>query len=73
MKLVFGLKHWAKKHIHYLHSDEVYKKAFPNNKFSVIYKRKKNLKEMAAPPLYPNPIITLNETFWMQIVSLNVQ
>ena len=28
------------------------KKAFPNNKFSVIYKRKENLKEMVAPSLY---------------------
>ena len=33
-----------RKHIHYLHSDEVLKKAFPNNKFSVIYKRNKTLK-----------------------------
>ena len=34
-----------KKHIHYLYSDEFFKKAFPNKKFSVIYKRNKNLKE----------------------------
>ena len=40
-------------HIHYLHSDEVLKKAFPNNKFFVIYKCNKNLKEMVAPFLYP--------------------
>ena len=33
-----------RKHIQYLHSDEVLKKAFPNNKFSVIYKRNKTLK-----------------------------
>ena len=42
-----------RKHIHYLHSDEALKKAFSNNKFSVIYKRNKNLKEMVAPSLYP--------------------
>ena len=33
-----------RKHIHYLYSGEVLKKAFPNNKFSVIYKRNKTLK-----------------------------
>ena len=38
-----------RKHIHYLYSDEVLKKAFPSNKFSVIYKGNKNLKEMVAP------------------------
>ena len=43
-----------RKKIHYLHLDEVLKKAFPNNKFSVIYKRNKNLKEMVAPSLYTN-------------------
>ena len=46
-----------KKHIHYLHSDEVSKNVFPNKKFSVIYKRNKNLKEMVAPSLYPKPSI----------------
>ena len=34
-----------KKYIHYLHSDEDLKKVFTKNKFSVIYKRNKNLKE----------------------------
>ena len=33
-----------RKHIQYLNSDEVLKKAFPNNKFSVIYERKKKTK-----------------------------
>ena len=46
-----------RKHIPYLHSDEVLKKAFPNNKFSIIYKCKKNLKEMVPPSLYPKPSI----------------
>ena len=49
-----------RKHIHYLHSDEVLKKAFPRNKFSVIYKRNKNLKEMVAPSSYPTPSIKSN-------------
>ena len=49
-----SIKGLIRKHIHYLHSDEVLKNAFPNNKFSVIYKRNKNLKEMVAPSLYPN-------------------
>ena len=40
-----------RKHIHYLHSDEVLKKVFPNNKFSVIYERKKKLKEVVSPSL----------------------
>ena len=31
-----------RKHIHYRHSDEVLKKAFPNEKFSGIYERNKN-------------------------------
>ena len=47
------------KHIHYLHSDEVLEKVFPNNTFSVIYKRNKNLKEIVAPSLYPKPSIKL--------------
>ena len=34
-----------RKHIHYLHSDEVFKKAFPGKTFSVIYKRNKNLRK----------------------------
>ena len=49
-----------KKHIHYLHSDEVLIKVFP--KFSVIYKHKENLKEMVAPSLYPKPSIKINRT-----------
>ena len=56
-----------RKHIHYLYSDEVLKKAFPNNKFSVIYKRNKNLKKMVAPSLYPKHSIKSNCT----IVSCN--
>ena len=44
-----------KKHVHYLHSDEV----FLNNKVSVIYKRNKNLKEMVASSLYPNLALKL--------------
>ena len=56
-----------KKHIRYLYSDEVLKKVFPNKKFSVIYKRNKNLKEMVAPSLYPKPSIKSNRT----IVSCN--
>ena len=56
-----------RKHIHYLHSDELLKKAFPNNKFSVIYKCKKNLKDILAPSLYPKPSIKSNRT----IVSWN--
>ena len=40
-------------HIHYLHSDEVFNKAFPNSQVSVIYNCNKNLKEMVAPSLYP--------------------
>ena len=51
-----------KKHIHYLQSDEVLKKVFPNNKFSVIDKRNKNLKEMVAPSLYPKSTIKSNCT-----------
>ena len=49
-----------KKHIHYLYSDEVLKKVFPNKKFSVTYKRNKNLMEMVAPSLYPKPSIKSN-------------
>ena len=56
-----------RENIHYLHSNDVLKKAFPNNKFSVIYKRKKNLKKMVAPSLYPKPNIKSNRT----IVSCN--
>ena len=52
-----------RKHIHYLHSDEVLKKTFPNDKFSVIYKCNKNLKEMVAPSLYPKPSIKSNCNF----------
>ena len=56
-----------KKHIHYLHSDEVLKNVFPNENFSVIYKRNKNVKEIVAPSLYPKPSIKSNRT----IVSCN--
>ena len=56
-----------KKHIHYLHSDEVLKNVFPNKIFSVIYKRNKNVKEMVAPSLYHKPRIKSNRT----IVSCN--
>ena len=56
-----------RKHIHYLHSDEVLKKAFPSKKFFVIYKRNKNLKEMVAPSSYPKTSIKSNNT----IVSCN--
>ena len=51
-----------RKHIHYLHSDEVLKKVFLNNKFFVIYKRNKNLKEIVAPSLYPKPSIKSTRT-----------
>ena len=51
-----------KKHIHYLHLDEVLEKVFPNNKVSVIYKRNKNLKQMVASSLYPKPSIKINRT-----------
>ena len=57
----------VKKHIHYLHSDEFLKKVFPNKKFSVIYKRNKNLKELIASSLYPKLSIKSNRT----IVSCN--
>ena len=56
-----------RKHIRYLQSDEVLKKASPNNKFSVIYKRNKNLKAMVAPSLYTKRSIKSNRT----IVSCN--
>ena len=62
-----GVEGLIKKHVHYLDSDEVLKKVFPNEKFSVINKRKKNLKEMVAPSLYPKPSIKSNRT----IVSCN--
>ena len=57
----------VRKHIHYLHSDEVFKKVFPNNKFSVNYKCNKNLLKLVAPSLYPKPSIKSNST----IVSWN--
>ena len=56
-----------KKHIHYLHSDEVLKMAFPNNTLSVICKRNKNLKEMVAYSLYSKPSIKSSRT----IISCN--
>ena len=55
-----------RKHIHYLHSHEIFKKAFPNNQFLVIYKRNKNLKEMVAPSFYHKSSIKGDST----IVSL---
>ena len=56
-----------RKHIHSLHSDEVLKITFPNNTFSVIYKRNKNLKEILSPSSYQKPSIKGNGT----IVSCN--
>ena len=53
----------TRKHIHYLHSDEVLKKAFSNNMCSVIYKRNKNLKRIIARFLYPKPSIKSYDTF----------
>ena len=52
----------TRKHIHPLHSDEVFKKTFANNTFSVIYKRNKNLKEIASTSLYQKPSIKGNGT-----------
>ena len=40
-----GIEGLIRKHIHYLHSDEVFKKTFPGKTFSVIYKRNKNLRK----------------------------
>ena len=57
----------TRKYIHLLHSDEVLKKTFANNTFSVIYKRNKNLKEIVSPSLYRKPSIKGNGT----IVSCN--
>ena len=50
-----NIERLIRKHIHYLHSGEAFqiKKAFPNIKFSVIYKRNKNLREIVVPSLYP--------------------
>ena len=62
-----GIEGLIKKHVHYLDSDKVLKKVFPNGKFSVINKRNKNPKEMVAPSLYPKPSIKSNRT----IVSCN--
>ena len=56
-----------KKHIHYYMQMKFLKNVFPNEKFSVIYKRNKNLKEMVAPFLYRMPSIKSNRT----IVSCN--
>ena len=53
-----------RKQIHYLHSDEVLKEAFPNNTFPVIYKRNKNLKEMVALSLYPKSSIKSKRTYY---------
>ena len=52
----------TRKHIHPLHSDEVFKKTFANNTFFVIYKRNKNLKEIASTSLYQKPSIKGNGT-----------
>ena len=57
----------ARKHIDYVHLDEVLKKALPNHKFSVIYKRNKYLNEMVASSLYSKPSIKSNHS----IVSCN--
>ena len=57
----------ARKHIDYVHSNEVLKKAFPNHKFSVIYKRNKYLNEIVAFSLYSKPSIESNHS----IVSCN--
>ena len=66
-----------RKHIYYLHSDEVLKKVLPSNKFSSMYKRNRNLKEMVAPSLYPKPSIKSNHAIVscskLQLVSLDVQ
>ena len=50
-----NIERLIRKHIHYLHSDEVFqiKKTFSNIKLSVIYKRNKNLREIVVPSLYP--------------------
>ena len=50
-----NIERLIRKHIHYLHSGEVFqiKKVFPNIKFSVIYKRNKNLRGIVVPSLYP--------------------
>ena len=66
-KVYKNLLELIRKYIHYLLSDEVLKKAFPNNTFSVIYKRNRNLKEIVALSLYPKPSIKNNGT----IVSCN--
>ena len=47
----------VRKHIDYLNSDVVLKKACPNNTFSVIYKRNKNLREIVAISSYPNLLL----------------
>ena len=57
-----SIENLTRKHIHYLHKDEVLKKSFPNNKFFVIYKRIKNLKEIVAPAFYLKPSIKSNHT-----------
>ena len=57
-----SIENLTRKHIHYLHKDEVLKKSFPNNKFFVIYKRIKNLKEIVAPSFYLKPSIKSNHT-----------
>ena len=62
-----SIRGFIRKNTHYLHSDEVLEKAFPKKKFSVIYRRNKNLKEMVATSLYPKPNNKSNRT----IVSCN--
>ena len=47
----------VRKHIDYLNSDVVLKKACLNNTFSVIYKRNKNLREIVAISSYPNLLL----------------
>ena len=59
----------VKKHIEYLHTDDVLKKVFPNNKFSNIYQWNRNLKEMVAPSSYPRPSI---RSSWLLVAVMNV-
>ena len=42
-----------KKHLSILHNDDALKTLFPNDCFSTIYERNKNLKELIAPSIYP--------------------
>ena len=42
-----------KKHISILHSDDALKTLFLRDRFSTIYRRNKNWKELIAPSVYP--------------------